>query len=176
MFSFATMAEKGGKKSTKAGKEKPVIRELAKNKKAQRDYHIGETFEAGLVLKGTEVKSIRANQVNVGDAFCRIERDEAWLYGCDIQPWQTAGEYFQHAAKRPRKLLLKRKEILKLQEATQQAGSTVICLKLYFKGRRVKVQLGIGKGKSHGDQRHDLKKKTELREAQREVARFNKRF
>jgi len=149
-------------------------REISTNKKARRDYHISETFEAGLVLVGTEVKSIRAGKVNVGDAFARIERDEAWLYGCDIQPWETAGEFFQHTAKRPRKLLLHRKEILKIQQATQQSGYTVVCLKLYFKGRRVKVQLGLGKGKSHGDQRHDLKKKTELREAQREVARFHK--
>ncbi len=150
------------------------IREVATNKKAHRDYHISETFEAGLVLVGTEVKSVRAGKANVGDAFARIERNEAWLYGCDIQPWQTAGEYFQHSAKRPRKLLLHRKEILKIQDATQKSGYTMICLKLYFKGRRVKVQLGLGKGKSHGDQRHDLKKKTEMREAQREVARFHR--
>lgn len=144
------------------------------NKKARRDYHIDDTFEAGLVLVGTEVKSIREGKVNIADAFARIDKNEAWLYGCDIQPWQTAGEYFQHAAKRPRKLLLHKSEILKLAIATQQKSYSIICLQLYFKGRRVKVQLGLGKGKSHGDQRHDLKKRTELREAQREVARFNK--
>ncbi len=155
-------------------KAQPEIKEVSTNKKARRDFHITDTFEAGVVLVGTEVKSIRAGKVNVGDAFVRIERDEAWLYGCDIQPWQTAGEFFQHTAKRPRKILLHRKEILKIQMATQQQGFTVVCLKLYFKGRRVKVQIGLGKGKSHSDQRHDLKKKTELREAQREVARFHK--
>ncbi|MEN8694776.1 MAG: SsrA-binding protein SmpB [Akkermansiaceae bacterium] len=144
------------------------------NKKARRDYHIDDTFEAGLVLVGTEVKSIREGKVNIGDAFARIDNNQAWLYGCDIQPWQTAGEYFQHTAKRPRKLLLHKSEILRMAMATQQKGYSIICLKLYFKGRRVKVQLGLGKGKSHSDQRHDLKKKTELREAQREVARFNK--
>lgn len=144
------------------------------NKKARRDYHIDDTFEAGLVLVGTEVKSIREGKVNIGDAFARIDNNQAWLYGCDIQPWQTAGEYFQHTAKRPRKLLLHKGEILRMAMATQQKGYSIICLKLYFKGRRVKVQLGLGKGKSHSDQRHDLKKKTELREAQREVARFNK--
>ncbi len=155
-------------------KKTPATGDVATNKKARRDYQISDTFEAGIVLVGTEVKSIREGKVNIGDAFVRIERNEAWLYGCDIQPWQTAGEFFQHTAKRPRKILLHRKEILKIQEATQQQGFTVVCLKIYFKGRRVKIQIGLGKGKSHSDQRHDLKKKTELREAQREVARFHK--
>lgn len=149
--------------------------EVSTNKRAHRDYHISETYEAGLVLRGTEVKSIREGKVNIGDSFARIEGEEAWLYGCDIQPWQTAGSYFQHEAKRPRKLLLHKNEILKLAQATLQKGFTLVCLRLYFKGRRVKVQLGLGKGKGHSDQRQDLKKKTELREAAREVARFNKR-
>ncbi|MEJ6579265.1 MAG: SsrA-binding protein SmpB [Akkermansiaceae bacterium] len=149
--------------------------EVATNKRARRDFHISETFEAGLMLRGTEVKSIRAGKVNISDSFARIERNEAWLYGCDIQPWQTAGTYFQHEAKRPRKLLLHKNEILKLSQATLQKGFTLICLKLYFKGRRVKVQLGLGKGKGHADQRQDLKKRTELREAEREVARFHKK-
>jgi SsrA-binding protein len=148
--------------------------EVATNKRARRDFNITETYEAGLVLRGTEVKSIREGKVSISESFARIERGECWLYGCDIQPWQTAGKFFQHEAKRPRKLLLHKNEILKLSQATLQKGFTLICLKLYFKGRRVKVQLGLGKGKGHSDQRQDLKKKTELREAQREVARFNK--
>ncbi len=149
-------------------------KEVAANKRARRDYHITETLEAGLVLRGTEVKSIREGKVSISECFARIERNECWLYGCDIQPWQTAGSYFQHEAKRPRKLLLHKNEILKLSQSTLQKGFTLVCLKLYFKGRRVKVQLGLGKGKGHADQRQDLKKKTELREAQREVARFHK--
>jgi SsrA-binding protein len=149
--------------------------DVANNKRANREFHITDKFEAGLVLKGTEVKSIREGKVNIRDAFARLDRNELWLYGCDIQPWQTAGLYFQHEAKRPRKLLVHKSEILKLSQATLQKGFTIICLRLYFKGRRVKVELGLAKGKSHSDQRHDLKKKTELREAQREVARFNKR-
>ena len=145
------------------------------NKRARRDYTIESTLEAGLILVGTEVKSIREGKVTIGDAFARIEGNQAFLYGCDIQPWQTAGEWFQHASKRPRKLLLHKSEIIKLAMATQQKGFTIICLRLYFKGRRVKVELGLGKGKAHGDQRQDLKKRTELREAQREVAKFNRR-
>jgi SsrA-binding protein len=149
--------------------------DVANNKRANREFHITDKFEAGLVLRGTEVKSIREGKVNIRDAFARLDRNELWLYGCDIQPWQTAGSYFQHEAKRPRKLLVHKSEILKLSQATLQKGFTIVCLRLYFKGRRVKVELGLAKGKSHSDQRHDLKKKTELREAQREVARFNKR-
>ena len=149
--------------------------DVANNKRANREFHITDKFEAGLVLKGTEVKSIREGKVNIRDAFARLDRNELWLYGCDIQPWQTAGAFFQHEAKRPRKLLVHKSEILKLSQATLQKGFTIVCLRLYFKGRRVKVELGLAKGKSHSDQRHDLKKKTELREAQREVARFNKR-
>ena len=148
--------------------------EVATNKRARRDFNITETIEAGLALRGTEVKSIRDGKVSISESFARIERGECWLYGCDIQPWQTAGSFFQHEAKRPRKLLLHKNEILKLSQVTQQKGFTLICLNLYFKGRRVKVQLGLGKGKGHSDQRQDLKKRTELREAQREVARFNK--
>ncbi|MCX8239251.1 MAG: SsrA-binding protein SmpB [Akkermansiaceae bacterium] len=151
-----------------------MSQEVATNKRARRDYTISEAFEAGLVLRGTEVKSIRAGKVSITESFARIERGECWLYGCDIQPWQTAGTFFQHETKRPRKLLLHKNEILKLSQSTLQKGFTLICLKLYFKERRVKVQLGLGKGKGHSDQRQDLKKKTELREAQREVARFNK--
>ena len=152
-----------------------MSRDVATNKKARRDYHISETFEAGIELRGTEVKSIRDGKINIADAFVRIERGEALLYGCSIQPWQTAGEYFQHAARRPRRLLLHKNEILKLAQALDQKGMTLPCLRVYFKGRRVKVEFGVGKGKSHSDQRQDLKKRVEMREAQREMARFNRR-
>ena len=86
--------------------------EIANNRKAGRDFHILEKVEAGIELKGTEVKAIRAGKVNVSDAFARVENNQVFLYGCDIQPWETAGEWFQHAAKRPRRLLLHKREIL----------------------------------------------------------------
>ena len=149
--------------------------EIASNRKARRDFHILESCEAGIELKGTEVKSIRAGKVNVADAFARVEQGQLFLYGCDIQPWETAGTWFQHAAKRPRRLLVKKKEILKLEQFTAQKGCALPCLRMYWKGRRVKVEIGVGKGKSHSDQRQDLKKKVELREAQREMARFNRK-
>ncbi len=152
-----------------------MSRDVATNKKAHRDYHISETYEAGIQLRGTEVKSIREGKVNISDAFVRIEKKEAFLYGCDIQPWQTAGEYFQHLPKRPRRLLLHKNEILKLAQSTDEKGFTLPCLRMYFKDSRVKIEFGLGKGKGHSDQRQDLKKRVELREAEREMARFNRR-
>lgn len=149
--------------------------EIASNRKARRDFHISDTYEAGIELKGTEVKSIRAGKVNISDAFARVERGQLFLYGCDIQPWETAGNWFQHESKRPRRLLVHKKEILKLEQASAVKGATLPCLKMYWKNRRVKVEIGVGKGKTHSDQRHDLKERVELREAQREVARFNRR-
>jgi SsrA-binding protein len=148
--------------------------EISNNRKALRDFHISDKYEAGIELKGTEVKSIRAGKINISDAFARVEKGQLFLYGCDIQPWETASTWFQHESKRPRRLLLHKKEILKLEQAFAIKGATLPCLRMYWKNRRVKVEIGVGKGKTHSDQRHDLKEKVELREAQREVARFNR--
>lgn len=148
--------------------------DICNNRKARRDYHISDKYEAGIELRGTEVKSIREGKINISDAFARVERGQVFLYGCDIQPWQTASTWFQHESKRPRRLLLHKKEILKLDQQTSIKGATLPCLRVYWKGRRVKVEIGVGKGKSHSDQRHDLKKRVEMREAQREVAKFNR--
>jgi SsrA-binding protein len=149
--------------------------EISNNRKARRDYNVSDTYEAGLELKGTEVKSIRAGKVNISDAFARVERGQLFLYGCDIQPWETAAGWFQHEPRRPRRLLVHKKEILKLDQATSIKGASLPCLRMYWKNGKVKVELGVGKGKTHSDQRQDLKAKVELREAQREVARFNRR-
>lgn len=149
--------------------------EISTNKKARRDYEITDKYECGMELKGTEVKSIRAGKVNISDAFARVERGQMLLYGCDIQPWETAGEYFQHVSKRPRRLLLHKKEIFKLEQMLAQKGCTLPALKMYWSRGKVKIEIGVGKGKTHRDQRYDLKARTEMREAQREVARFNSR-
>ncbi len=149
--------------------------EISSNRKALRDFHISDKYEAGIELRGTEVKSIRAGKVNISDAFARVEKGQLFLYGCDIQPWETASTWFQHEAKRPRRLLVHKKEILKLEQASAIKGASLPCLRMYWKNKRVKIEIGVGKGKSHADQRHDLKEKVELREAQREVARFNRR-
>jgi SsrA-binding protein len=149
--------------------------EIATNRKAGRDFHISEKYEAGIELKGTEIKSIRAGKINIADGFARVENNQVFLYGCNIQSWETAGEWYNHAEKRPRRLLLHKSEILKLANAAHVKGCTLPLLRVYWKDRRVKVEIGVGKGKTHSDQRQDLKEKVELREAAREMSRFNHR-
>lgn len=145
--------------------------EIASNKKALMDYHISERYEAGVSLRGTEVKSIRDGKINLRDAFARIENGECLLYGCDIQPYEKAS-FTQHDAKRIRKLLLNKVEIFKLYGATNIKGLTLVALRMYWKGSRVKIELGVGKGKHQGDQRQDLKKKADQREVERELHRY----
>jgi SsrA-binding protein len=147
--------------------------EIAKNRKARRDYEILEKFEAGIALRGTEVKSIRAGNVNIADAFARVEENEVIMYGCNIQPYAQAS-HAQHEEKRPRKLLLNRKEINKLLGWTAEKGLALVALRLYWKGQRVKVEIGVGKGKAARDKREDLKKKASDREAEREMVRFQR--
>ena len=144
------------------------------NRKALRDFHILERFEAGVELKGSEVKSIRAGKANIGDAFARIEKNEAFLYGADIQPYERASHEVP-VAKRVRKLLLHRREIDKLYGLTNIAGRTLVILKLYWKNGRIKAELGVATGKEARDKRLDLKKRATDRETAREVARFNRK-
>lgn len=148
--------------------------EISTNKKARRDYEIVDKYECGIELRGTEVKSIRAGKINIADAFARIERGQIFLYGCHIQPWETAAEFFQHEPSRSRRLLLHKREIFKLEQITAQKGCSLPVLKMYWKQGKVKVELGVGKGKTHKDQRYDLKERVEMREARREMVNFNK--
>ncbi len=147
---------------------------IASNKKAGRDYEIISKHECGIELRGTEVKSIRAGKVNISDAFARIEKGQIFLYGCDIQPWETAGKWFQHESKRSRRLLMHKREILKMELQTAQKGYALPLLRLYWKEGRVKVEIGVGRGKTHRDQRYDIKARVEMREAQREASHYNK--
>ncbi len=148
--------------------------DISKNRKARHEYNIINTYEAGVELKGTEVKSIRAGKVNITDAFARVDKEQLFLHGCDIQPWETAGPWFQHMSKRPRRLLVHKSELLKIDQLTGQKGCTLVCLRMYWKNKRVKVEIGVAEGKTHADKRHALKNQVEMREAQREVARFNR--
>ena len=143
--------------------------EIVTNRKALRDYHILETLEAGIELKGTEVKSIRSGLVNLQGSYARLEGGEVFLYDSDIQPYLRAS-HEQHEPRRRRRLLLHRTEIDKLARATEQAGRTLVPLKMYWKKGRVKVALGIGKGKVAADKRADLKKRVQEREVQRVLA------
>ncbi|MDF1826216.1 MAG: SsrA-binding protein SmpB [Verrucomicrobiales bacterium] len=147
--------------------------DIATNRKARRDFHISEKFEAGLELKGTEVKSIRAGKVNIGEAFARADKGEMWLYQCDIRPYEQASHEF-HVPLRNRRLLLHKKEIRRMEALTEQKGATIVPLRLYWKNGRVKIELGVGKGKDQRDRREDLKQRAHNREVERELARYNK--
>lgn len=147
--------------------------DIATNRKARRDYHISERFEAGIELRGTEVKSIRAGKVNIGEAFARVDRGEMWLYQCDIRPYEQASHEF-HVPLRNRRLLLHKREIRRLAALTDQKGATVVPLRLYWKNGRVKIELGVGKGKDQRDRRQDLKQRAHNREVERELARLRK--
>jgi len=148
--------------------------EIATNRRALHDYHILDRFEAGIELKGTEVKSIRAGFATLNGAFARVENAEVWLYGADIQPYERASAE-QHEPKRRRRLLLHRGEIDKLFQATTIGGHALVALRMYWKGPHVKVEIGVAKGKEAYDKRTGIKQKTEEREAAREVARFNRK-
>ena len=137
---------------------------IAENRKAFHDYHILETFETGLVLLGTEVKSIREGHVNLRDSFARIENGEVFVYNIHIQPYSHRG-YADHEPLRPRKLLLHAHEIRKLIGKTVERGMTLVPLRMYFKNGKVKVALGLARGKQMHDKRETIKQ----READRET-------
>jgi SsrA-binding protein len=151
-----------------AGTEQKII---ADNRQARFQYEILEAYEAGLVLEGTEVKSIRAGKVNLRDGFALVRNGEVWLHNVHISPHQQAGQFFNHDPLRTRKLLLHRDEIRKLIGKVEQKGLTLVPLKLYLKNGRVKVSLGLGRGKKLHDKRESLKQ----RQDQREIARALKR-
>jgi SsrA-binding protein len=144
--------------------------DIVTNSKARRDYHILETFEAGIVLKGTEVKSLRAGKGQIADAFARVEKDEVWLYNAHIDEY-SYGNIQNHAPKAPRKLLLHRNEIRKLFGLASQQGYALVPLSLYWKKGKVKVALGVGKGKAQYDKREDIKKRESERELKRATMR-----
>ena len=141
--------------------------EILKNSKARRDYEIIETLEAGLVLRGTEVKSLRAGKGQLRESFARVESDgQAWLNNFHIDEY-SHGNVHNHQPMVPRKLLLHRKEIDRLQGLTQAKGLALIPLKMYWKNGRVKVLIGVGRGKSHVDKRETIKKRESDRDLRR---------
>ena len=140
--------------------------DILSNPKARRDYQIVETFEAGIVLKGTEVKALRAGKGQIRDAFARIENDQAFLYNAHIDEY-SFGNIQNHQPKAARKLLLHKSEIRKLFGLASVKGNTLVPLSFYWKNGRVKVALGVGKGKVEYDKRADLKKRDSDRELKR---------
>jgi SsrA-binding protein len=143
---------------------------IARNKRALHDYAISETYEAGLVLSGTEVKSLRAGRASLTDGYVSVRDGEAWLTNVHIGEYES-GTWTNHAPRQPRKLLLHRREIRELSKATTQKGYTIVPLALYFSGGYAKVEIGVGRGKREYDKRQSLAERDARREAERATRR-----
>ncbi|WP_407552677.1 SsrA-binding protein SmpB [Streptomyces sp. Pv4-95] len=147
---------------------------IAQNKKARHDYHILDTYECGLVLWGTEVKSLRQGKASLADGFVHIDGHEAWLHNVHV-PEYTQGTWTNHSARRKRKLLLHRAEIDKLEAKSQESGHTIVPLALYFKDGRAKVEIALAKGKKEYDKRQTLREQQDRRETERAVSAARRR-
>ncbi len=147
--------------------------DIVTNSKARRDYHILDTFEAGIVLHGTEVKALRAGKGQIGDAFARVENEQAFLYNAHIDEY-SHGNVQNHEPKAPRKLLLHKAEIRKLAGLAMVKGNTLIALSFHWKNGKVKVLLGVGKGKAEFDKRDDINKRESDRELKRATMKWTK--
>jgi SsrA-binding protein len=152
----------------------PGTKLIASNRKARHAYSITDTVEAGIVLFGSEVKSLREAQVQIGDGYARIRDDELWLEGVNIAPYGFAIGFGAHEQDRPRKLLMHRAEIKRLADRIDRERVSLVPLSMYFKDGRVKVELGIGKGRTKGDKRQAIAERDAKRDIERELGRRNK--
>ena len=155
LFKGSTMASKDGQQV------------VADNRKARHDYFIEENYEAGLALKGSEIKSIRAGRINLRGGYARIQDGEVWLYDVHISPYDQSGKYYNHEPTRPRKLLLHRREISRILGMVERQGFTLVPLRVYFKGRIAKLDLGLARGKKLYDKREDIAKRESRRDIER---------
>lgn len=171
------MANKNANKRAKHGKQKPGITGLDKkivatNRRARRDYEISDTFECGMVLRGSEVKSLRESQVQMTEAYGRIDDGELWLLGLNISPYASTGSAsFGHIPDRHRKLLLHRSEIDRIDAKVSRDRLALVPLSIYFIGGRAKIELGIARGKKEFDRRQDIARRDADREAERAMSR-----
>ncbi len=152
---------------------KESVRLIANNKKAYHDYFIDETYEAGIALVGTEVKSLRMGKCSIKEAYISMVNGEALIYGMNISPYEK-GNIFNKDPLRPRKLLLHRQELNKLWRAIQQKGFTIVPLKVYLKGSLVKVEIGVARGKKQYDKRADIAKRDAKRSMERAFKEYNR--
>lgn len=169
MGGTATAKQKKDKPSAKKGDDKNE-KTIAENRKARHNYTVLDTLECGIVLVGSEVKSLRQGQISLEEAYARVDKGEVWLVGCDIQEYVYAHQ-LNHVTKRRRKLLMHRREINKFADQAFEKNLTLVPLKMYFKDGRAKVLLGICKGKKLYDKRDDMKKKVMQRDIDRAMRR-----
>ncbi|MER6216384.1 MULTISPECIES: SsrA-binding protein SmpB [unclassified Streptomyces] len=147
---------------------------IAQNKKARHDYAIIDTYECGIVLTGTEVKSLRQGRASLVDGFVSVESREVWMYNVHV-PEYSQGTWTNHSARRKRKLLMHREEIDKLQRKADESGHTIVPLALYFKDGRAKVEIALAKGKKEYDKRQTLREKQDTRETQRTISAIRRK-
>ena len=153
----------------KSGEGQKIISD---NRQARFNYHIIETYEAGVALQGTEVKSIREGKVNLRDGYALIRNNEAWLLNVHISPYQKAGDFFNHEPRRSRRLLLHKQEIRKLIGKVEQQGLTLVPLRMYFKRGWVKVDIALAQGKKLYDKRETIKRRDDKRSMQRAIKQY----
>lgn len=149
------------------------IKVIARNRKAHHEYHIHDTYEAGLVLRGSEVKSLREGKASIAESYATIREGEAFLIGSYIKPYEHTGEYDRPDPRRDRKLLLHKREIRHLAKQTEIRGNTLVPLELYFRDGKAKVEIGIGTGKKKHDKREDMKEREAKREMDRAMKQYN---
>ena len=166
-----TATSKRGKGGTPAGAEGERL--IVRNRRATFDYSVEDRYEGGLVLVGSEVKSMRSGRVDIADAFASVDNGELWLKQLTIAPCEHA-RAFPHAPSRPRKVLMHKREIVAIGKAVARGGYTLIPLRLYFRSGRVKVELGLAKGKKTHDKRAEIARKTDERETRAAIARQRK--
>jgi SsrA-binding protein len=159
-----------------AGRLQPDgVRVVSTNRKAYHDYFIEQTYEAGIVLRGSEIKSIRAGRVNLRDSYARVRDGELWLVGAHISPYLHASTHEHYDPRRPRKLLMHRRQIQRLAGAQQEKGYTLVPLKVYLKGNRAKVELGLARGKRVYDKRRVIAEREGRRQVEQAIARHRRR-
>lgn len=146
------------------------VKIVATNRKARFEYFLLETYEAGIALQGSEIKSIRAGQISLAEAYVQTDGKEAWLINAHIAPYEQANR-FNHDPRRPRKLLLHKREIRELWNAVRQKGVTIVPVQVYLKDGKAKVEIAIAKGKKLYDKRHEIAKRDQTREIERERSR-----
>ncbi len=144
------------------------IKIVSRNRKAGHEYFLFDQFEAGLVLQGSEIKSIRAGQMSLAEAYIQVDGSEAWLIDAHVAPYEHSGIRFNHDPRRPRKLLLHKKEIIKLWNNVRQKGTTIIPIMVYLKAGRAKIQIAIAKGKKLYDKRQSIAKRDSQRDIERQ--------
>lgn len=150
------------------------IQRVVKNRKARHEYDIEEAYEAGIALKGSEVKSLREGRINISEAHCNVRNGEMWLYNAHIAPYQHGAEHTNHPSRRDRKLLLHKNEIVTLGHQVDREGYTIVPLEVYFRNGYAKVKIGLAKGKKLHDKRRDIKERQAKRRMKQQMQEANR--